>query len=109
MVMPSPFRRILHRFGCMVSVCLLMFLVVLPVQAESEAQADSGSAMAPVLGVQPPHATLCHSATVCADFVAPARALPNALTPVRKLRFRALDAVQLVQFGPSMNGPPPRV
>ena len=109
MALQSHISRTMARFGCIVSICLLLFAVFVSPPMAPVAHADSGPAVVTVLAVQSQHTTTCHAAPACAAFVAPAEISVAALKQLQLLPFFTSDANRMIQSGPSTDTPPPRV
>lgn len=100
--------RVLHRFGCLLSICLLMLAVLVAPPIVSAGHADNMPVVATMVGQQTQHPTNCHSASACAAIVVPADISLQAMRRLQSLRFVISDATRQVQFGPSTESPPPR-
>lgn len=99
----------LQRFGCALSICLLMLAVLGQPPMVSVAHANSGPVVVMIAGLQTQHATSCHAAPACAPFVAPAENSLNGQKQLQALRFINADTTRMIQSGPLSDTPPPRV
>ena len=109
MALPSHIGNVLHRLGCILSICLSMLAVLGSPPVVSAAHAETAPGVTMIVAAQVQHTTTCHSAPVCAAFVAPAETSIDKLSQVRTLQFVIFDSMKLVQFGPSSDTLPPRV
>ena len=109
MALWAHFGSVLHRLGCILSVCLLMLAVLGQPPVASAAHAETGPMVTMIVEAQVPHTTICHTASVCAAFVAPAETTVDSRRHLRTLRFFMCDSMTLAQSGPSFDTPPPRV
>lgn len=100
---------VLQRFGCVLSICLLMLAVLFLPPIVSAGHAESMPAMATMVVQQPQHMTDCHPVSACAGFVVPSETSLANMRQLQSLRFFISDATRLMQFGPSTDSPPPRI
>ncbi len=98
---------ILRRFGCAISICLLMLAVLTQQEVVSAAHANIGPAVVMMTAAQTQYG--CHATPACAAFVAPAETSLNDHKQLQSLRFFNTDTTRLIQSGPSSDTPPPRV
>lgn len=108
MALRQTFGGMSQRFGCVLSLCLLMLAILVSSPMTLIANGGNMPAVAIMAEPQPPVSMACHSALACPVFEVPADRTVARLRPRQPLRFFSFDIARFKQFGPSTDTPPPR-